>query len=129
MPKKEEKKVEKVKDYLAETFKTLQKEKSKRKRAAKKAKPKTEKELKEITIKEIRNTINALKRLLKAKIIITRPHVIQALMDPSTIIFLFEKFHLKKIFLYRALSAGIANLCIHFANALRSFHPTFPSCC
>lgn len=69
LPKKEEKKVERVKDYLAETFKTLQKEKSKRKRAAKKAKPKTEKELKEITIKEIRNTINALKRLLKAKII------------------------------------------------------------
>lgn len=69
LPKKEEKKVEKVKDYLAETFKTLQKEKSKRKRAAKRAKPKTEKELKEITIKEIRNTINALKRLLKAKII------------------------------------------------------------
>lgn len=69
LPTKEVKKVEKVKDYLAEQFKDLQKEKRKRKRQAKKAKPKTEKELKEISKKEIRNAINSLKRLLQAKLI------------------------------------------------------------
>lgn len=69
LPAKETRKVEKVKDYLAETFKTLQKEKRKRKRAAAKAKPKTEKELKAISVKEIRNAINSLKRLVKAGII------------------------------------------------------------
>jgi hypothetical protein len=69
LPNKEVKKVERVRDYLAIQLKDLQKEKRKRKRQAKKARPKTEKELKEISAKEIRNAINSLKRLLQAKII------------------------------------------------------------
>lgn len=69
LPKKEEKKVEKVRGFLAEKFKDLQKEKRKRKRQAKKAKPKTEKEQKQIATKEIRNAISSLKRLLQAGII------------------------------------------------------------
>jgi hypothetical protein len=66
LPKKEKKKVEKVKSYLAERFNALQKAKRKRKRIAKKEELKTPKEQKKQVTKEIRIAINALKRLLKA---------------------------------------------------------------
>lgn len=66
LPKKEKVKVEKVKNYLAERFGTLQKAKRKRKRQAKKEFLKTPKEQKKQLTREIRNAINALKRLLKA---------------------------------------------------------------
>lgn len=69
LPSKEKKKVELVRDYLSDKFKTLEKAKKKRKRLAKKVEPKTEKEQKKIATDEIRNAINALKRLLKAKLI------------------------------------------------------------
>ena len=69
LPKKERKKVDEVKDYLADRFGILEKAKRKRKRQAKKAQPKTEKEQKKIATEEIRNAINALKRLVKAGII------------------------------------------------------------
>lgn len=69
LPRKEVKKVEEVKDYLADRFGVLEKAKRKRKREAKKAKPKTAKEEKKIKETEIRNAINSLKRLLKAKLI------------------------------------------------------------
>jgi hypothetical protein len=66
LPKKEKVKVDKVKNYLAERFGTLQKAKRKRKRQAKKELLKTPKEQKKQLTREIRNAINALKRLLKA---------------------------------------------------------------
>lgn len=69
LPRKEVKKVEEVKDYLADRFGVLEKAKRKRKREAKKLKPKTEKEQRKIKEQEIRNAINSLKRLLKAKLI------------------------------------------------------------
>lgn len=69
LPKKEKKKVDEVKDYLADRFGILEKAKRKRKRQAKKAQPKTEKEQRKIATEEIRNAINALKRLVKAGII------------------------------------------------------------
>jgi len=69
LPKKEKKKVDEVKDYLADRFGVLEKAKRKRKRQAKKAQPKTEKEQKQIATTEIRNAINALKRLVKAGVI------------------------------------------------------------
>lgn len=69
LPKRDLPKVEKVKDYLTIRFKELEKEKKKRKRAAKRARPKTEKELKEISTKQIQNAINSIKALLKAGLI------------------------------------------------------------
>ena len=73
LPKKEEKKVEKVREILAERFGQLQKEKRKRKRKAKKEQEKKELEKPQVQKKkiatEIRNSINALRRLLKAKLI------------------------------------------------------------
>ena len=69
LPKKEEKKVEKVQDYLGSRLKELQKEKRKRKRQYLKNKPKTEKELKKITDTEIKKAIGSLKTLLKAGVI------------------------------------------------------------
>lgn len=66
LPKKEKVKVEKVKNYLAERLNSLQKQKRKRKREAKKELLKTPKEQKKQLTREIRNAINALKRLLKA---------------------------------------------------------------
>ena len=73
LPKREEKKVDKVRDVLAERFNKLQKEKQKRKRRAKreaqkKAAEKPEAKRKKLTL-EIRNSINALRRLLKEKLI------------------------------------------------------------
>lgn len=81
LPKKEEKKVEKVRDVLAERFNKLQKEKQKRKRRAKKeaqkkAAEKPEAKRKKLTL-EIRNSINALRRLLKAKLITKEEFEIQ----------------------------------------------------
>lgn len=73
LPKKEEKKVEKVRDVLAERFNKLQKEKQKRRRVAKKEAAKKEMEKPAVRKKklalEIRNSINALRRLLKEKLI------------------------------------------------------------
>ncbi len=73
LPKKEEKKVEKVREVLAERFNKLQKEKRKRKRVAKKEAEKKELEKPAVQKKkiatEIRNSINALRRLLKEKLI------------------------------------------------------------
>ena len=73
LPKKEERKVEKVREVLAERFNKLQKEKRKRKRAAKKEAEKKEMEKPSVRKKklalEIRNSINALRRLLKEKLI------------------------------------------------------------
>lgn len=69
LPKKERKKVEKVRDYLAVQFKELQKEKRKRKRAAKKAIPKKPSEVKKETSEKVRVAINALKSLMKSGVI------------------------------------------------------------
>jgi len=73
LPKKEEKKVEKVREVLAERFNKLQKEKRKRKRVAKKEAEKKELQKPAVQKKkiaaEIRNSINALRRLLKEKLI------------------------------------------------------------
>lgn len=81
LPKKEEKKVERVREVLAERFNKLQKEKQKRKRrvkreAEKKAAEKPEAKKKKLTL-EIRNSINALRRLLKAKLITKEEFEIQ----------------------------------------------------
>lgn len=67
LPKKEQKKVEKVKNYLAQRFGTLQKMKRKRARERKKEEMKSPQQQKKQVTKEIRTAINALKRLLKAK--------------------------------------------------------------
>jgi hypothetical protein len=73
LPKREGKKVEKVKDFLVEKFKILEKEKRKRKRQAKKkreeAKKLDPKEQKKITNQAIQNAIASLRLLLKNKII------------------------------------------------------------
>jgi hypothetical protein len=73
LPKKEGKKVEKVKDFLVDKFKILEKEKKKRKRQAKKkreeAKKLDPKEQKRITNQAIQNAIASLRLLLKNKII------------------------------------------------------------
>jgi len=73
LPKREGKKVEKVKDFLVEKFKILEKEKKKRKRQAKKKREETKKqdpkEQKRITNKAIQNAIASLRLLLKNKII------------------------------------------------------------
>lgn len=73
LPKKEVKKVEKVKDYLVERFKVLQKEKRSRKRKAKKIaiekKKQEPKEQKKIINKTIQNAISTLRLLLKNKVI------------------------------------------------------------
>lgn len=69
LPKKEKKKVEEIKDYLADKFKTLQKEKRKRIRKAIKNKPKKPAEQKKEISKAIRVAINSLKSLLKKGII------------------------------------------------------------
>ena len=73
LPNKEQKKVERVKDFLVEKFKILEKEKRKRKRLAKKKaleeKQKQPKEQKKIANKAIQNAIASLRLLLKNKII------------------------------------------------------------
>jgi hypothetical protein len=69
LPNKEQKKVEKVKDYLSEKFKQLEKEKRKRKRARKKAEPKKPSETKKQTAEKVRTAVNALKSLLKLGVI------------------------------------------------------------
>lgn len=73
LPKKEQVKKEKVKDYLVEKFKILEKEKKKRKRQAKKKllqqKQQEPKEQKKIVNKAIQNAIASLRLLLKNKII------------------------------------------------------------
>lgn len=73
LPKREGKKVEKVKDFLVDKFKILEKEKKKRKRQAKKkreeAKKQDPKEQKRITNQAIQNAIVSLRLLLKNKII------------------------------------------------------------
>jgi hypothetical protein len=73
LPNREQKKVERVKDFLVEKFKILEKEKRKRKRQAKKqaiAKKEAEpKEQKKIANKAIQNAISSLRLLLKNKII------------------------------------------------------------
>jgi hypothetical protein len=73
LPKREGKKVEKVKDFLVEKFKILEKEKKKRKRQAKKkreeAKKQDPKEQKRITNQAIQNAIASLRLLLKNRII------------------------------------------------------------
>lgn len=73
LPSKEQGKVEKVKDFLVEKFKILEKEKRKRKRQAKKKateqKQQEPKEQKKIANKAIQNAIASLRLLLKNKII------------------------------------------------------------
>jgi len=69
LPKKEKKKVEEIKDYLADKFKTLQKEKRKRIRKAIKSKPKKPAEQKKEINTAIRVAINSLKSLLKKGVI------------------------------------------------------------
>jgi len=69
LPKKEEKKVEKVREVLAERFNKLQKEKRKRKRVEKKKEEQKPEARKKKLALEIRNSINALRRLLKEKLI------------------------------------------------------------
>jgi hypothetical protein len=73
LPKSQERKVEKVKDFLVEKFKILEKEKRKRKRIAKKKavekKQLEPKEQKKIANKAIQNAIASLRLLLKNKII------------------------------------------------------------
>ena len=73
LPKREGKKVEKIKDFLVDKFKILEKEKKKRKRQAKKkredAKKQDPKEQKKITNQAIQNAIVSLRLLLKNKII------------------------------------------------------------
>lgn len=73
LPNKEQKKVERVKDFLVEKFKILEKEKRKRKRQAKKQalekKQQEPKEQKKIANKAIQNAIASLRLLLKNKII------------------------------------------------------------
>jgi hypothetical protein len=69
LPKKEKKKVEEIKDYLADKFKTLQKEKRKRIRKAVKNKVKKPAEQKKEINNAIRIAINSLKSLLKKGVI------------------------------------------------------------
>jgi len=69
LPKKEEKKVEKVREILAERFNKLLKEKRKRKRAAKKEAEQKPAARKRKLAQELRNSINAVRRLYKAKLI------------------------------------------------------------
>jgi hypothetical protein len=69
LPKKEKKKVEEIKDYLADKFKTLQKEKRKRIRKAIQNKPKKPAEQKKEINTAIRVAINSLKSLLKKGVI------------------------------------------------------------
>ena len=69
LPKKEKKKVEEIKDYLADKFKTLQKEKRKRIRKAIQSKPKKPAEQKKEINTAIRVAINSLKSLLKKGVI------------------------------------------------------------
>jgi hypothetical protein len=69
LPKKEEKKVEKVREVLAERFNKLLKEKRKRKRAAKKEAEQKPEARKKKLAQELRNSINAIRRLYKAKLI------------------------------------------------------------
>lgn len=73
LPSKEKKKVEKVKDYLVDRFKILEKEKRKRRRQAKKVaiekKQAEPKEQKKAVNKAIQSAIASLRLLLKNKII------------------------------------------------------------
>ena len=69
LPKTEQKKVDKVQDYLADKFKTLQKEKRKRKRIAKKAEPKKPAEQKKEITQAVRKALNSLKLLVKQGVI------------------------------------------------------------
>ena len=73
LPNREQNKVERVKDFLVEKFKILEKEKRKRKRQAKKKaiekKQLEPKEQKKIANKAIQNAIASLRLLLKNKII------------------------------------------------------------
>ena len=63
--RKTEKKVEKVRDYLSDKFYELQKEKRKRKRQREKNRPKTEKEIKALTDKEIKAALASYRNLLR----------------------------------------------------------------
>lgn len=73
LPKKEEGKKERVKDFLVEKFKILEKEKKKRKRQAKRKKEQAKKQLPEEQAKAvneaIKKAIDSLRLLLKNKII------------------------------------------------------------
>jgi hypothetical protein len=69
LPKTEQKKVDKVQDYLSDKFKTLQKEKRKRKRIAKKAEPKKPAEQKKEITSAVRKALNSLKLLVKQGVI------------------------------------------------------------
>ena len=69
LPQTEQKKVDKVQDYLADKFKTLQKEKRKRKRIAKKAEPKKPAEQKKEITQAVRKALNSLKLLVKQGVI------------------------------------------------------------
>jgi len=63
LPKKEQKKVEKIRDTLAQRLKTLQKEKRKRKRVAKKAQPKKPQQKKKEAQEAIKSAVAALRKL------------------------------------------------------------------
>lgn len=67
--KKERKKVENVKTWLAERFKVLEKEKKRRKRQQKKLEPKKPTQTKSEISMRVRNAIASLRALLKAKVI------------------------------------------------------------
>ena len=69
LPYTEQKKVNQINDYLAGKFKTLQKEKRKRKRIAQKLIPKKPSEQKKEINQAIRGAINSLQQLLKQKVI------------------------------------------------------------
>jgi hypothetical protein len=69
LPATEQKKVNQINDYLAGKFKTLQKEKRKRKRVAQKLIPKKPSEQKKEINQAIRGAINSLQQLLKQKVI------------------------------------------------------------
>jgi len=69
LPKSEQKKVDKVQDYLSDKFKTLQKEKRKRRRIAKKAEPKKPAEQKKEITSAVRKALNSLKLLVKQGVI------------------------------------------------------------
>jgi hypothetical protein len=69
LPATEQKKVNQINDYLAGKFKTLQKEKRKRKRVAQKLIHKKPSEQKKEINQAIRGAINSLQQLLKQKVI------------------------------------------------------------
>jgi len=69
LPKKEQKKVEKIRDTLASRLKTLQKEKRRRKRAIKKAAPKKPEQKKKDAQEAIKMALIALRKLFDNKTI------------------------------------------------------------